>query len=113
MVTLRRSCEIFVTDVVCHQLDLDRVQCSCYSERQRRVPECLVVTPENAGQSWLPPTCAYRLLAEGKPLPDWHPLVSGDRNTVHEVGASVRGRVVSEAGIHPDEIEQRIIDNDS
>jgi len=105
--------EIFVTDVVCHQLDLDRIQCSCYTDRQIMVPECLVVTPENAGQSWLPPTCAYRLVAEGKPLPAWHHLVSGDRNAVHEAGASVMGRVISEEGIHPDEIEERILDNEN
>ncbi|MGW8248879.1 MAG: YcgN family cysteine cluster protein [Acidiferrobacterales bacterium] len=103
--------EIYVTDVVCHQLDLDRIQCNCYASRQKAVPECLVVTPANAGQSWLPPTCAYRLLAEGKPLPDWHHLVSGDRNSVHLAGASVLGRVISEEGIHPDEIEDRILDN--
>jgi len=102
--------EIFVTDVVCRQLDLGRIQCNCYADRQRKVPECLVVTPGNAGQSWLPPTCAYRLLAEGKSLPDWHHLVSGDRNTVHTSGASVLGRVISEEGVHPDEIEERILD---
>jgi len=105
--------EIFVTDVVCHQLDLDQIQCSCYTDRQVKVPECLVVTPENAGQSWLPPTCAYRLIAEGKPLPAWHHLVSGDRNAVHEAGASVFGRVISEEGIHPDEIEERIIESEN
>jgi len=105
--------EIFVTDVVCHQLDLDRIQCNCYTNRQEKVPECLVVTPENAGQSWLPPTCAYRLVAEGKPLPAWHHLVSGDRNAIHEAGASVLGRVISEEGIHPDEIEERILDNEN
>ena len=103
--------EIFVTDVVCRQLNLDEVQCRCYTERQLQVPECLVVTPENAGQSWLPPTCAYRLLAEGKPLPDWHHLVSGDRNSVHRVGASVLGRVISEDSVHPDGIEERILNN--
>ena len=105
--------EIYVTDVVCRQLDLDRIQCNCYASRQKEVPECLVVTPENAGQSWLPPTCAYRLLAEGKPLPEWHHLVSGDRNSVHLAGASVLGRVISEEGIHPDEIEDRILDNEN
>lgn len=103
--------EIFVTDVVCRLLDLDRIQCTCYAKRQSKVPECMVVTPENAGQNWLPPTCAYRLLAEGKPLPEWHHLVSGDRTTVHAAGASVLGSVISEESVHPDEIEERIQDN--
>ena len=105
--------EIFVTDVVCHQLDLDRIQCNCYADRQEKVPECMVVTPGNASQDWLPPTCAYRLIAEGKPLPAWHHLVSGDRSSVHQAGASVLGRVISEEGIHPDEIEERILDNEN
>jgi len=105
--------EIYITDVVCGQLDLDCIQCNCYDTRQKIVPECLVVTPENAGQSWLPPTCAYRLLAEGMPLPEWHHLISGDRDSVHRAGASVLGRVISEESVHPDEIEDRIIDREN
>lgn len=102
--------EIYVTDVVCSQLDLDKIQCNCYADRQKHVPECMVVTPENAGQNWLPPSCAYRLLATGESLPQWHHLESGDRSTVHDSGASVLGSVISEESVHPDEIEQRIQD---
>lgn len=104
--------EIYTTDVVCRFLDLESVQCSCYADRQIRMPECLVVTPDNARESWLPPGCAYRLVAEGKPLPPWHHLVSGDRSTIHEAGASVFGQVVSEASVHPDHIEERIQKNE-
>jgi len=100
--------EILNTDVVCRFLDLENIRCTCYEKRQTMMPECMVVTPQNAHEAWLPPTCAYHLLSQGKPLSPWHHLVSGDRNTVHEVGASVYARVISEEGIHPDEIEDRI-----
>ena len=59
---------------------------------------------------FMPDTCAYRLLHEGKPLPDWHPLVTGNRDSVHDAGISVRGRVVAEASVHEDDLEWRLID---
>lgn len=104
--------EIRTTDVVCRYLDLDRIECTCYSERQQKVPECLVVTPANAGEDWLPPSCAYHLLATGKSLPEWHHLLCGDRQTIHDIGESVYDKVVSEDGVHPDEIEYRIQEPD-
>jgi len=104
--------EIRSTDVACRYLDLDRIECTCYSERQQKVPECLVVTPANAGEGWLPPSCAYHLLATGKSLPEWHHLVCGDRQTIHDIGESVYNKVVSEDGVHPDEIEYRIQEPD-
>lgn len=100
--------EIRSTDVVCRFLGMESIQCTCYENRQTQMPECMVVTPENAHESWLPPTCAYHLLSKGEPLPEWHHLISGDRNTVHDVGVSVIGKVISEEGIHPSEIEERI-----
>lgn len=100
--------EIRSTDVVCRFLDLEKIQCTCYEERQSRMPECMVVTPDNAHEAWLPPTCAYHLISQGKPLPEWHHLISGDRRTVRDMDASVYGKVISEDGIHPDEIEDRI-----
>jgi len=85
------------TDVACRLLDLDTCRCTAYAERTRFVPECRVIMPGNASRAdLLPSTCAYRLLAEGKDLPEWHPLVSGDPATVHQAGVSVRGRAVSE-----------------
>ena len=86
-----------VTDVACRLLDPDSCRCSSYPDRKRFVPDCVVLTPAKvAALSWLPRTCAYRLLAEGKDLYAWHPLVSGDPESVHRAGMSVRGRMVSE-----------------
>lgn len=95
------SAEVFVCNVACRLLDTTTCRCRDYENRKRHVPDCTVVSLENIEKfRWLPLTCAYRLLFEGKPLPYWHPLVSGSVNTVHEVGISVSGRVLSE-----DEIE--------
>lgn len=89
--------EILFTNVACWLLDLGACRCSRYEERARHVPDCVQLDPSNAGElAWMPRSCAYRLLAEGRDLPWWHPLVSGDPNTVHEAGISVRGRCVAE-----------------
>jgi uncharacterized cysteine cluster protein YcgN (CxxCxxCC family) len=85
------------TNVACRLLDLDSCRCSDYARRQRRVPDCVGLTPEALQEiDWLPPTCAYRRLRDGLDLAWWHPLVSGDPNTVHEAGVSVRGRAITE-----------------
>jgi uncharacterized cysteine cluster protein YcgN (CxxCxxCC family) len=85
------------TEVACRLLDLDACRCTDYANRARRVPDCVRLTPKVVREvDWLPPSCAYRLLAEGKELPWWHPLVSGDPETVHRAGVSIRGRAVSE-----------------
>ena len=89
--------ELLHTNVICRLLDQGSCQCSKYSECSRLVPDCVTMTPKNVPTlSWMPRTCAYRLLSEGKKLAWWHPLVSGDPNTIHEAGISVRGRVISE-----------------
>jgi uncharacterized protein len=91
------SGEILPTNVACRLLDLGTCRCTDYARRRRLVPDCVSLTPDNVGNiPWLPSTCAYRLLAEGKPLAWWHPLVSGDPESVHRAGISVRGRAVSE-----------------
>ena len=98
------------TNVVCHLLDRQRCRCTRYAERHVRVPDCIEIDPSNvAALDWLPETCAYRLLANGRELEWWHPLVSGDRKTVHRAGISVRGRAVSEVDVHPDELELRVV----
>ncbi len=90
--------EIEYTDVACRLLDHGTCRCTNYAERQKWVPDCVTMTPDAVRRlKWLPGSCAYRLIAEGKDLAWWHPLVSGDPNTVHEAGVSVRGRVVPEA----------------
>ncbi len=103
--------EIFFTDVVCLLLDIHKCRCTNYPRRSQLVPTCLVLTPDLIEQlRWMPETCAYRLLAEGKPLEWWHPLVSGNPRSVHQAGVSVRGRVVSEKYISEEELEDHIID---
>lgn len=88
---------ISFTNVACGLLNLDTCKCSNYVQRHRFMPDCVPLSPDNvADLKWMPGTCAYRLLAQGDPLPDWHPLVSGDANTVILAGISVKGRVVSE-----------------
>jgi hypothetical protein len=89
--------EIYRTRLACRLLDLGTCRCSSYADRQSHVPDCVSLTPEKARTlSWLPETCAYRVLANGGDLAWWHPLVSGDPETVHQAGISVRGWVMSE-----------------
>lgn len=82
--------EVFYTTVVCKLLDFDTCRCTKYEERCTLVPDCVKLTPKDVDDfHWLPPSCAYRLVHEGKELPDWHPLLSGDSNSVIEADASV------------------------
>ena len=85
------------TNVACRLLDRESCQCSDYTHRRRRVPDCVRLTPDALEEiDWLPPSCAYRRLQEGRDLAWWHPLVSGDPETVHTAGVSVRGRAIDE-----------------
>jgi uncharacterized protein len=96
---------IHFTSAACKLLDGKTCRCTDYRNRNRRVPDCVRLTPENVGTlSWLPHTCAYRLLAEGKDLAWWHPLVSGRAETVREAGISVAGRTRSEELFNDDEL---------
>jgi uncharacterized cysteine cluster protein YcgN (CxxCxxCC family) len=89
--------ELFYTDIACKLLDLETCRCSDYPNRVRKVPDCLQLTVnETDAFQWLPFTCAYRLLAEGKELRQWHPLISGRPESVHEAGISMLGQAVSE-----------------
>lgn len=90
------SGEVFFTGVACRLLDGDRCRCTRYAERSRLVPDCMVLSPDHLPLASLPATCAYRLLAEGHDLPDWHPLVTGDPASTHRAGRSMRGRTVCE-----------------
>lgn len=105
------SGEVFYTQVVCRYLEQDACRCGHYAERHRLQPDCVVLTREAVDAFfWLPETCAYRLLAEGRPLPSWHPLVSGDPETVHEAGVSVRSFAIPETQLESeDELEDHII----
>ena len=90
------------TNVSCRLLDTTTCRCSNYERRQEKVPDCVSLTPAALREiDWLPPSCAYRRVAEGRGLAWWHPLVSGDPATVHASGASVRGRAVNERRAGP------------
>ena len=105
------SGEIHYTDVGCTLLDGESCRCRDYPNRQAVVPDCVRLTPQGARTlRWLPSTCAYRLVAEGKSLAWWHPLVSGDPDTVHLAGISVRGEVAgSEEDFTPEELLDRVV----
>lgn len=100
--------EVYRTNVACKLLDLKTARCSDYRHRRAFVPDCLRLTLQNVGElDWLPETCAYRLRADGRPLPGWHYLLSGDRDAVHAAGASVIGKVISETDAGP--LEHHIV----
>ena len=105
------SGEIHPTNVACKLLDRHNGRCSNYRGRHAYVPDCIRLTAGNVGRlSWLPTTCAYRLRAEGKPLPGWHYLVCGDREAVHAAGISVRGWTIGEA--EAGDLEHHLVDRD-
>lgn len=99
---------VYSTRVACKLLDLETARCRDYRRRRAHVPDCLRLTPQLTAQlAWLPGTCAYRLRAEGEPLPEWHYLLSADEEAVHRAGVSVRGKAISEEEAGP--IEAHII----
>jgi len=99
---------IYYTEVACCLLDKQACRCINYAERSREVPDCIQLSAETLPElNWLPSTCAYRLLAEGKALPEWHPLLTGDSDSVHLAGISVRGRCVDESEV--EDLEDHIV----
>ncbi len=104
------SGEVLYTKVRCRYLDEPTCRCTDYARRSVLVPNCIALSPENTHElDWLPSTCAYRLRSQGKPLPDWHPLVTGDPESVHRAGVSIRGRAVSDEYVHPDGYDEHVI----
>ena len=103
--------ELYPTNVACKMLDRRHGQCTDYPNRKKWVGDCVQLTPGKLeALEWLPSTCAYRLRADGKPLPEWHYLVSGSRDTVHEAGMSTRGWTVSE--VDAGDLEFHLVDRE-
>jgi hypothetical protein len=103
--------EILYTCVACRLLDVNTCRCTNYTQRHELVPECAVLSagqPEHFG--WMPETCAYRLLHEGKPLPGWHPLLTGDPASVHARGASARKKLIPEFLADEEHLEKYIVE---
>lgn len=101
---------IYYTRIACKLLDLKTCQCSNYPKRREFVPDCIQLTPADAESfAWLPPTCAYRLVAEGEELPPWHHLICGDPKAVHKAGISQAGRMLAEDAVDEDDWEEHII----
>lgn len=107
--------EIYYTDVACQLLDIstgaNSCRCQHYTDRLSHVEHCMVLTPANLDETlpWLPDTCAYKRLALQQPLPDWHPLLSGDSQSVHRAGISARGRCVSELTVDEDRLDEHVV----
>ena len=106
--------EVWFTNIACRLFDDATCRCANYEIRKTLVPECVVLTPDTIGEisSWMPRSCAYRRVAEGRPLADWHPLVSGDAQSVHRAGASMQNRTLGEFDIPEDDWEDHIIDEE-
>ncbi|WKJ88828.1 YcgN family cysteine cluster protein [Methylomonas montana] len=101
--------EIAFTSVACDLIDLETCRCTRYSERCTLVPECIDLKQHDfAEYNWLPSTCAYRLLTDGEPLPDWHPLVSGSSESVKEAGVSIGSYAIKESQVT--DLEDHIIE---
>lgn len=104
--------EVAFTRIACRLLDGESCRCSNYQNRRQFVPDCVQLSPKTLPgiAYWLPQTCAYRLLHEGRPLHDWHPLVSGDPESVHQAGVSARGWTIPEFEVPEEDWEDYIIE---
>ena len=104
------TAEIYHTNIACKLLDINSCRCSDYTGRQQLVDDCVRLDSQNIQSiQWLPDSCSYKLIDQGKPLPDWHHLLTGSRHTVHQVGASVKQFAVSELEVKQSDIEEHII----
>ena len=102
--------EVYYTELVCHYLKEENCSCTIYQTRNEKVPNCIWLKPEHVPEfHWLPNTCAYRLISEGQDLPEWHPLVSGTKETVHLAGISVKDRVIPDNSVAEEDWEEHLI----
>jgi uncharacterized cysteine cluster protein YcgN (CxxCxxCC family) len=101
---------VIYTRVRCRYLDENSCRCGDYTNRSTLVPDCIRLDAAGVqALHWLPSTCAYRLRAQGEPLAEWHPLVSGNPDSVHAAGVSIRGRSISDEFVHPDGYDEHIV----
>lgn len=102
--------EIYFTNVACKLLDLEKCRCSDYENRKHSMPDCMILSfDNNEALEVMPSTCAYSLLNQGKTLPEWHPLITGNKESVIEANISVSGKVVSEDNIHYEQLPEHLI----
>lgn len=103
--------EILYTNVACRLLDPATCRCKDYEHRNENMPTCLTLTPELVGKlTWMPQNCSYRRIYEGKDLFHWHPLISNNPDSVHFSRASIRGRMIQEANVNLNDLEDFIVD---
>ena len=101
---------VYFTSVVCDYFDEEKCQCADYQNRSTNVPDCLWLDKDNVDKiDWLPSSCSYLRLLEGRGLPKWHHLVVGHEQEMHQQGKSIQGRVIKESHVHPEEIEHHIV----
>ncbi|NWG45780.1 MAG: YcgN family cysteine cluster protein [Alphaproteobacteria bacterium] len=102
---------VVYTDIACRLLDAGSCRCTDYARRHVKVPGCVRLTPQTLDEiaGWMPPSCAYRRLHEGRGLPDWHPLITGDPGSVERAGRSVKGRTVREQDVPEEDWETRVV----
>ncbi|MBT5186301.1 MAG: YcgN family cysteine cluster protein [Kordiimonadaceae bacterium] len=101
--------DVSYTNVACRLLNINTCRCNQYTKRKKLVPDCVILKPKDVQKfKWLPPTCAYRLISEGKDLYPWHPLLSGSSQTVINAGISISGKVISER--NAGDLQDHIID---
>ncbi len=103
--------KVFITNISCSKLDLDSCRCSDYSNREKNVKDCLKITKDNLHKNskFLPSSCSYKLIGEGKPLPQWHHLISQDKDSVHRINQSVQDYCVSETAVEQENFEDHIV----
>lgn len=102
--------QVYYTNIACRYLSETDCRCRSYSERLQLVPDCIDLKPQDVAEfHWLPSTCSYRLIAEKKPLPQWHHLVCGDPQAIHRSGNSVQGKVIPEGQVDEDDYEECIV----
>lgn len=102
--------DVYITDVACHLFDPETCQCSDYANRSKKVPDCVTLSPDNVeALYWMPQTCSYRLVANGEDLPDWHHLVTGSKDSIHDAGMSVQYAVQNEKDVDQDELHRHIV----